>query len=148
MKSIICPISFEKINRPVVRLTGLMMASMIALYLLTNNVLFILAITVDYAIRAFTHLPTSPFGWLAQQLVRLFNWPPYFMDKAPKIFAARVGWLFAFTTAVLAFISPTASLITGTTLMVFAILESVFNLCAGCLVYHYIVFPLFEAKVR
>lgn len=141
MKTLICPISNQTINRRVVRLTGLMMASMIALYLLTGNITFIIVIVIDYFIRAFTNLSASPFSWLASQIAGWFGGSPHRIDKAPKIFAARVGWLFAFATAVLYFINPTASVIVGTTLMGFALLESVFDLCVGCLVYTYLVFP-------
>jgi hypothetical protein len=119
-----------------------MMAGMIALYLLTDNVIFIIAIVIDYFIRAFTSLYYSPFSWAAAQMVRGFGWPPQQIDKAPKIFAARVGWLFALATAVLSLISPPASYIVGATLMGFALLESIFNFCVGCLVYTAIVLPL------
>ena len=142
MKTLICPISTQRISRHVVRLTGLMMASMIALYLLTNNIIFILAIVIDYFIRAFTALPFSLFSWLSMQLVRHFNLSPNPIDKAPKIFAARVGWLFALATAVLYIIYPPASPVVGAALMSFALLESVFDFCVGCVVYTYIVFPL------
>ena len=142
MKALICPISTQRINRHVVRLTGLMMATMISLYLLTDNVVFILAIVIDYFIRAFTTLPYSPFSWTATQIASQFKWPTKLIDKAPKIFAARVGWLFAAATAVLYFIFPPASLIVGATLMTFALLESIFDLCVGCIVYTYIVLPL------
>ncbi|WP_420627979.1 DUF4395 domain-containing protein [Candidatus Leptofilum sp.] len=142
MRTLICPISTQRISRHVVRLTGLMMATMIALYLLTGNIAFIMAIVVDYFIRAFTTLPYSPFSWVAMQITRQANWPPKQIDKAPKIFAARVGWLFAVGTAVLYFIAPPASLIVGATLMAFALLESVFDFCVGCVVYTYIVLPL------
>ncbi len=141
MKTLICPISTQRISRHVARLTGLMMASMIALYLLTGNITFIIAIVIDYSIRAFTTLPTSPFSWVAVQIVRLAGWPPKSQDKAPKIFAARVGWLFALATAVLYFIYPSASPIVGAVLMTFALLESVFDFCVGCVIYTYIVFP-------
>lgn len=142
MKTLICPISTQRISRHVVRLTGLMMASMIALYLLTGNITFIIAIVIDYSIRAFTTLSTSPFSWVAVQIVRLADLPPKPQDKAPKIFAARVGWLFALATAVLYFIYPSASPIVGSVLMTFALLESVLDFCVGCIVYTYVVFPL------
>ncbi len=142
MKSLICPVSSQRISRYVVRLTGLMVAGMIALYLLTGNIVFIITILIDYSIRAFTNLPYSPLSWLAMQIVRQTNWPPKMIDKAPKIFAARVGWLFALATAVSYFIYPPASLIVGATLMSFTVLESVFNFCVGCVVYTYIVLPL------
>ena len=142
MKTLICPISTQRINRHVVRLTGLMMATMIALYLLTGNITFIMVIVLDYFIRAFTNLPDSPFSWVAAQIADSFDWSPKQIDKAPKIFAARVGWLFAAATAVLYFIYPPASPIVGTTLMAFALLESVLDFCVGCVVYTYIVLPL------
>lgn len=142
MKTLICPISTQRISRHVVRLTGLMMASMIALYLLSGNITFIIVIVIDYSVRAFTNLPYSPFSWLAMQIVRQTDWPPKRIDKAPKIFAARVGWLFALATAVLYFIYPPASIIVGATLMGFALLESIFDFCVGCVVYTYLVLPL------
>ncbi|GJM42420.1 MAG: hypothetical protein DHS20C20_27020 [Ardenticatenaceae bacterium] len=142
MKTLICPMSAQRISRHIVRLTGLMMATMIALFLLSGNIAFIGAIVIDYSFRALTTLPYSPFSWLAMQIVRQLDWPPSWIDKAPKIFAARVGWLFAVATAVLYFIAPPASMVVGATLMAFALLESVFDLCVGCIVYTYIVLPL------
>ena len=142
MKTLICPFSLEKINRQVVRLTGLMMAGMIALYLVTGNIALIFAIVIDYFIRAFTNLPYSPFSWAAAQIARSLDLPSRPINKAPKIFAARVGGLFALATAALYFVYPPASLIVGATLMGFALLESVFDFCVGCVVYTYIVLPL------
>ena len=142
MKTLICPISTQRISRHVVRLTGLMMALMIALYLVSGDVGFIVAIVIDYFMRAFTTLPYSPFSWVAMQIVRRTEWSPNRIDKAPKIFAARVGWLFAVATAVLFFLYLPASHIVGATLMAFALLESVFDFCVGCVVYTYIVLPL------
>ena len=142
MKTLICPISSQRVSRHTVRLIGLMMASMIALYLLTGNIIFILVIVVDYFIRAFTTLPYSPASWLAAQIEQQANWPARPLDKAPKIFAARVGWLFALATAVLYFIYPPASPFVGAALMTFALLESVLDFCVGCVVYTYVILPL------
>lgn len=141
MKTLICPISPLRINRNVARITGFFMAVMLALYAYTGTVYFVIAIVIDYFIRAFTPLTYSPFSWLAHNIVDVFNWPPDYQDKAPKIFAARVGFLFALTAALLYPGFMTASLIVGTTLMVFALLESVFDFCVGCIVYTYIVLP-------
>lgn len=147
MKSLICPVSPLRVNENTVRITGLVIATLIALYAITGSIVFMIAITLDYAIRAFTRLKYSPVSWLAAQLVRLTKLPEIKIDKAPKIFAARVGFLFALASALLFFINPIASLIIALTLMSFALLESVFNFCVGCLVYSSIVFPLFHRKV-
>jgi hypothetical protein len=143
MNSLICPISTLRLNHNVVRITGLMMASMIALYASTDLIYFMILIAIDYFIRAFTPLPYSPFSWLARQISQAFHLSEKQIDKAPKIFAARVGFLFALTSSVLFVVHPGASLIVALVLMSFALLESVFDICMGCLVYHYIVFPIF-----
>jgi hypothetical protein len=142
MKSLICPVSPLRVNRNVVRITGFLMATMIALYAVTGNIFFVALIVVDYGIRAFTPLPYSTFSWLAQQVVASFNWPLHWQDKAPKIFAARVGFLFALATVALFPFFPIASLVVGLTLMGFALLESLLDFCLGCLV-TYLVWPLF-----
>ena len=143
MKTLICPMSPGRTDRNVVRITGFMMAVMIALYALTGNVLFVAVIAVDYFIRAFTSVKRSPFGWLACHVARIFNLPEQPIDKAPKIFAARVGFLFSLATVVLYFVFPPASLVVGLALMGFALLESVLNFCVGCVVYTYVVLPVF-----
>ena len=104
---------------------------------------FFAVIAVDYFIRAFTSVRRSPFSWLACQIARLLDLPEEPIDKAPKIFAARVGFLFSLATVVLYFVFPPASLVVGLALMGFALLESVLNFCVGCVVYTYIVLPVF-----
>ncbi len=120
------------------------MATMIALYAITGSIYFIIAITIDFFIRAFTSLKYSPFSWLANQVVRLFKLKEIQIDKAPKIFASRVGFLFALATVILYYFHPTISLIVGLSLMGFALLESVFGFCVGCVVYTYVVLPIFK----
>ena len=105
MKTIVCPISTQQINRNVVRMTGFMMAAMIALYAFTDIIYFVIAITIDYLIRAFTPLKYSPFSGLAYQITRLLKLQEKQIDKAPKIFAARVGFLFALATVILYYVS-------------------------------------------
>ena len=143
MRTLICPTSPLRINRNVVRITGFMMASMIALYALTSNNVFIAIITIDYFIRAFTPAKYSPFSWLASQVASGMKLSGETINKAPKIFAARVGFSFALATLILSFVSPLGSLVIGLTLMGFALLESILDLCMGCIVYTYIVLPIF-----
>ncbi len=66
--NLICPVSPQRVNENNVRATGFLMASMIALFAITRNIIFIPIILVDFFIRAFTTLKFSPFSWLANQL--------------------------------------------------------------------------------
>lgn len=142
MRTLLCPISPLRVKRSVVRITGLMMASLIALFATTGNPLFLILCVTDYAIRAFTPLTHSPFSALADRLASALNLSDERINKASKIFAARVGFLFGFTALLLTPVQPAVALGVALALMVFALLESVFDLCVGCLVYTYIVFPL------
>jgi hypothetical protein len=146
MKSLLCPISPMRLSEATVRLTGLLMAALIGVYAVTGAGVVVFVLLVDYGVRAFTRWPYSPMSWLASQLVRTLHVPDRTIDKAPKIFAARVGFLFAVVISVLAPLDPMSSLIIGFVLMGFALLEAVLNLCVGCLVYTYVMLPLFAER--
>jgi glucan phosphoethanolaminetransferase (alkaline phosphatase superfamily) len=65
------------------------------------------------------------------------------IDKAPKIFAARLGFLMSFIMVILvASGSMVSSYVIGGILTLFATLELVIGFCAGCFLYSYVVLPL------
>ncbi len=146
IKSLICPTSTVRVNESVVRLVALTVAVLAALYAFTGNWSLILLLAVDFYIRAFTSLRYSPISWLASQLRERLHLPVVMIDKAPKIFAARVGFLFSVVILLLAFVHPPSSVIISLVLVVFALLEALLNICVGCLVYSYVVYPFFGAK--
>lgn len=142
MNSIVCPISTEKVNKNVVRINGFIVAATVLIFALTGSVYIIAALMLDFLIRAFTTLKYSPTSRLAYQLSKTFNLKPIPIDKAPKLFASRVGFLFTLSATLVYFISPVSSLVIALILMSFALLESLFDFCVGCVVYTYIVLPL------
>lgn len=143
MVTLICPISPYRINETVARLVAFTMVILNALYAMTNLIPIAVLIAVDYFIRGFTPLSYSPAMWIGEQLADQFCLPGKRIDKAPKIFAARVGFLLSFTGVLLYFVNPTASIVAMLILMFFATLESVFNYCVGCIMYTLFVFPIF-----
>lgn len=148
MNSLICPVSKEKVNKSVVRITALFIATFVAVYALTGNLYFILGITIDFVIRAFTSAKFSPLSFLAHKTAYLLKIKPQFIDKAPKLFASRVGFLFSVATIALFPINIVASVIVSLILMSFALLEAVFDFCMGCVVYTYVVLPLNSRKIQ
>ncbi|HJZ45828.1 MAG TPA: DUF4395 family protein, partial [Roseiflexaceae bacterium] len=124
MKWLICPVSPLRVSETTARVTGFLMAAMLALYVLTGGVYLVLALVVDYGIRAFTSLKFSPFSWLAARFVPFLTKSDVRIDKAPKIFAARVGFLFALATVVLFYLHGASSIVVALVLMGFALLES------------------------
>jgi len=145
-KSLLCPISPLRVGETTARLTGLLAAALIALYALTGAGAIMLALAIDYGVRAGTRWRHSPLSWLAARLVRALRLPDHPIDKAPKLFAARVGLLLALTSGVLTLLHPPSGLVVGLVLLGFALLESLLNICVGCLVYTYVMLPLFTRR--
>jgi len=100
-----------------------------------------LLLAVDFAIRAFTYLP-SPLATVAKFLVKQLNIKPKPVFAAPKKFAAAVGFAFSFSIFILfVFQFNTAAYVTGGILVFCAVLESAFKICVGCYVYEWLVLP-------
>lgn len=146
MNSLICPISIEKVNKNVVRTIGFLVALTVVLYALTGSIALLAVLLADFYIRAFTSMPYSPYSWLANRIVGIIAPKPISINKAPKLFASRVGFIFTLASVIFYFISPITSLIIALVLMSFALLESLFDFCVGCVVYTYIVLPLNKNK--
>jgi len=140
---LICPVSSERVDENRVRVTALGVIFMMGAYFWTGMVIFPAILALDFYIRAFTRLPYSPISFLAYLFVKRMGTQALWIDKAPKIFAARIGLLLTLITTAAAILgwSLTAYL-AGSTLVVFAFLECGLNFCAGCWVYTYVVFPL------
>lgn len=69
------------------------------------------------------------------------------IDKAPKLFAARIGFLFSIAISVLVYFEfAIASELLAGTLFLFAFLECGVNFCAGCWVYTYVVVPFVKDR--
>jgi hypothetical protein len=101
---------------------------------------------IDFVIRAFTPLKYSPLSYAAKTIASWLKLTPKPIDKAPKLFAARVGFLFSVAAFTLYYVSPTVSLVIALVLMSFALLESLFDFCVGCVVYTYIVLPIHKRQ--
>ena len=140
---LICPVSAERVDENRVRVTAFGVVITMGAFFLTGNPLFPALLAMDFYIRAFTRLKYSPLSWLAHLFVRAIGTQPVWIDKAPKMFAARVGLLLTTITTAAAIIGmPSLAVVTGATLVGFAFLECGLNFCAGCWVYTYVVFPL------
>ena len=147
-KDIVCPISSEKLDSHVSRLTVFINAALMAVFLFTLQPVLIYIVTLDSGIRAMGYNNYSPQCMLASLIIKMTGIQPKMVDKAPKIFASRLGFICAVMGVV--FISlgmtlPSRGIIGFFTIL--ATLDSVFNLCVGCMIYNYIVFPFMGKNV-
>ena len=144
---LICPVSTERVDENQVRVTALGVVIIMGAHFVTGSALFPALLALDFFIRAFTRLTYSPLSYLAHLFVRLMGTKAVFIDKAPKVFAARIGFILTSVVALGALLHlPLLAYISGSVLVLFAFLECGLNFCMGCWVYNFVVFPLVRKK--
>jgi len=142
---LICAVSPERLDENRVRVTALGVVLLLGVYFVSGSALVPALLTVDFFIRAFTSLSYSPLSYLAHLFVKAMGTNEILIDKAPKVFAARIGFIFISLTTLGALLDlPLLALISGSTLVLFAFLECGLNFCMGCWVYSLVVYPLFR----
>lgn len=145
MKQLVCPISTEKINEKVTRINALITILIVTSGFVFNTVYPIVFLLADFYIRAFTKLSISPISFASRSMVNALNLGVKITDKAPKIFAARVGFLFSLAISVLFLLElTTAWYVVAGVLVFFATLEFALAICMGCILYTYIVLPFYK----
>lgn len=145
MKNIVCPISDHRVNEQVTRLNAMFTIGIIVLAFVLNSVSLFIFLMADFFIRAFTEIKFSPIGFASHSLSNALNLSVRLIDKAPKIFAARLGFLM--TTAIAGlfiFGLKITSIVVATMLIFFASLEFLFAICVGCLIYTYLILPFYK----
>jgi len=143
VKQLICPVSPERVDENRVRVTALGVVFTMGAYFVTGFALFPALLVVDFVIRGFTKLSYSPLSYLAHLFVKATGTSPVLIDKAPKVFAARIGLVLTTITTLSALMHwPLLAYTTGSVLVLFAFLECGLNFCMGCWLYTYVVYPL------
>lgn len=145
MKAIVCPMSSDTIDKRVARVGATLTAGLLAAYALTGLRPILAVVVLDYVMRVFTPFRT-PFGLVGSGIVSMMRGEPARMNKGPKIFAWRIGFLMAVVSLGLLFVSPQASVIVAVALAGFNILDGVLNFCVGCVLYSYVVLPMFGSE--
>ena len=148
LDNIVCPISFKKIDGNINRLAVFIIVWLLVGYFFTGSPYFVVFIVFDFIIKAFDKGKYSFTNWIASKIAKIIKLPTKLIDQAPKLFAVRVGLLTASVSLLFYLIGmPTASFIAAGVLLTFTILDSVFNFCVGCIMYHYLVFPFYKRKL-
>lgn len=145
MKQLVCPISTEKVIEQVTRINALMAIVIVFFGFMFNSVFFFLFLTADFYVRGFTRLKFSPLGYVSYQMVGALNLNKKGTDKAPKIFAARLGFLMSLIISLLfVFQLNTAAMVVAGILVFFASLEFALAVCMGCIIYTYLILPFYK----
>jgi hypothetical protein len=139
-RDIVCPVSAERLNKRACRVGATLTAALLVLFFLTKAWPLMVFVLLDYIVRVFTRW-TAPIALFVNWALRALRISPVLMDKAPKVFAWRVGFLMAAAaTAALPF-GVMVSAEIALTLAAFNVLDGVFNFCVGCIIYTYFILP-------
>ena len=134
--SIQCPIDNQVINENRVRWTAFFIFSAAVLYTFTHWLAVPILLLLDFAARAFSYEKYSIVGNLSKKIVVWLQISEKPIGKAPKQFAAKIG--FGLIFLILIFIAlawTTAAYTLLTLLLLFSFLEFSIGFCAGCLAY-------------
>lgn len=145
LKQLVCPISDERINERVTRINAMFGIILIISGFVTGSLIFPAFLMADFYIRAFTKARFSPVSFISQQMTNMLQLDKKVIDKAPKVFAARLGFIMTLVITLLMLLDlDTAALIVGGVLIFFASLEFVLAICVGCLIYTYLILPFYR----
>ncbi|HET6556546.1 MAG TPA: DUF4395 domain-containing protein [Prolixibacteraceae bacterium] len=145
MKNLVCPISDQRVNEQVTRLNALFTIVIMVLAFVFNSVILFAFLMADFFIRAFTEAKFSPISYTSHSVRNALSLSVKMIDKAPKIFAARMGFLMTSAVTLLFILQMNvASIIVAGILIFFAALEFSFGICVGCMIYTYLILPVYK----
>ncbi|MCD8540572.1 MAG: DUF4395 domain-containing protein, partial [Leadbetterella sp.] len=132
------PVDLLKIDGNVARTTAFLVVILIVLFLFSGLWYIPAFLLIDFTLRAIPYSKLSPLALLGKSVNSLLKIPAKPTDRAPKVFAARIGLVFSagiLLSAVFRF--PDLAFVLAAVLLIFAFLESVFGFCAACTLYPY-----------
>ncbi len=142
MIDLICPVSKEKTNERLTRLNAFFVVLLVFSSFILNTPVLLVILLFDFFIRAFTKGKFSPLCMVSRAMLRLLRLSEIKIDKAPKIFAARMGFLMTLFITLFFFLNfSIAAIVVAGILVFFATLEFALGVCVGCMIYTYVVLP-------
>lgn len=144
-----CPVSAERIAENVVRKTALQVFLLSIIWIWLPNVLIPLFLMFDFAIRSFTSLNISIIGNIAKWINNRFpSVEDKLTDRAPKRFAAGVGFVLTTFIVIVSFLGYQKSALSAFLILtICAALEGFLGICIGCYVYSLLRIELLRVKL-
>jgi hypothetical protein len=133
---IVCPVDQVVVNENRVRITAFFVLLMAIFYLFVNNWFVIAFLLTDFFLRIFDLSSYSPLAVLSGFVVKHLGIKNKPVDRAPKRFAAIVGFVFlALILITLLTHFVLTSQVLAVVVLAFASLEAFVGFCAGCYAY-------------
>lgn len=141
-----CPINFQTYDNTTSRISSLNVALLIAVYLLTSQIVIMLFVMVDLVLRVFVDKRFSSIYYLSLSVKRLFGLHTVMKDSASKRLATYFGLLFSASIVIFHLVHFQEALyVTAAVYILCLLLDAFFDFCLGCKIYYLIkkVYPAF-----
>ena len=130
------------VNEVAARWVAGMVVALTITIILTNQHWLMFILAYGFLARVLTGPKLSPMGLLATRvLVPMFGNREKIVAGPPKRFAQSIGLMFSITALVVSYGFGLLGIAEGilAVLVVFAVLESFFGVCAGCIIFGYLM---------
>ena len=145
----LCPVSDKKINENVARINGGFTAILMIIAVLAHSVIPVVFLAFDFYLRSSQFSGYSLVAITSRNIVRYLGINENIINAGPKIFAARIGFIFS-VLIVISFIfnSGLSISLLSSILILFSVLESVFGFCVACEIYPYVYHLFYKEKIH
>ncbi|MBE9549214.1 MAG: DUF4395 domain-containing protein [Proteobacteria bacterium] len=141
----VCPVSYQQVNERVAQLNAILVIISMLVFVFTPFKLIIVVMAFDFFLRGFINPAYSLYSAISKTIARAIKIKPLMVNADPKVFAAKIGLLFASAIMATYFTGYHGiSLALVAILVLFAALEAAFRFCLACKIYPYI----YKVKAR
>ena len=141
-----CPISFEKIDSNVSRISSMLVASLVIAYLASSNIYILYYLAFDFYMKLFCQKKFSLISQLSQVTKTILRLKDRYSDGGSKRLAGYFGGVFILLLISSAHLNMyTFSIVVGVIFISCSLMDAFFNYCVGCKIYFIIkkVYPSF-----
>ena len=140
-----CPLNFVQVDSNASRLSSLMVASLVIIYLTTSIEYILYFLILDFSLKLFVNKNYSLISMLAHTLRKSLKMPEKFTDGGAKRLAGIFGLIFVSMLLLTDFLglSSLTYIVAGIFLSC-SLLDVFINYCLGCQIY-YIVKKLYPS---
>lgn len=131
-----CPISFEKIDSNVSRISAMIVATFVVTYLATSNVYILYILFFDFYMKLFCQKKFSIITQFSKAVKIIFRLKDKFSDSGAKRLAGYFGMFFILLLITGAHLNlHFFSMVVGAIFLACSLLDAFFNYCFGCKIY-------------
>lgn len=141
-----CPLNFVQVDANASRLSSLIVASLVIIYLLTLNEFILYFLILDFSLKLFVNREYSFISIIALFLRKSLKFKEKFTDGGAKRLAGIFGLVFVSLLLLTdIFMFETLSLVVAGIFLSCSLLDVFLNYCLGCQIYYIIrkIYPSF-----